>query len=260
MTVELGERTGASALAPVAETALLRDGNSLVGHDEVLVLLLDERDPTGQLLDALARCGGRPAVVRAGGAAAGLPDPAGFRAAIMVGSDRFDDATATGDVGAQVDWLRRADEAGTPVMAVGHGARLLAVAFGGRVTPAEHPVRGWVMVDTSTPHLIPTGPWLTWQHDVISLPPHAQVLAHNRLGPQVFRLGRHLGVQFHPEATRSSAADWAKPNGESSEPDSLVDLVTRDPDAATSSARRLFATFLDSSDHMAARAERPVAI
>jgi len=259
MTVELGERTGASALAPAAETAWLHEGSSPVGHDEVLVLQLDERDPTGQLLDALARGGVRPAVVRARGAA-GLPDPAGFRAAIMVGSERLDYATAAGDAGAHIDWLRRADKAGTPVMAVGQGARLLAVAFGGRFTPADHPVRGWVMVDTSTPHLIPTGPWLTWQHDVISLPPHAQVLAHNRLGPQVFRLGRHLGVQFHPEATRSSAADWAKPNGESSEPDSLVDLVTRDPDAATSSARRLFATFLDSSDHMAARAERPVAI
>jgi GMP synthase-like glutamine amidotransferase len=101
------------------------------------------------------------------------------------------------------------------------------------------------MVDTLIPHLIPTGPWLTWQHDVISLPPHAQVLAHNRLGPQVFRVGRHLGVQFHPEATRSSAADWTRPSDGSPEPDRLLDLIARDPDAGTSSARRLFATFLD---------------
>lgn len=44
MTVERGERTGASALAPVADAAWLHDGSSLVGHDEVLVLELDERD------------------------------------------------------------------------------------------------------------------------------------------------------------------------------------------------------------------------
>jgi GMP synthase-like glutamine amidotransferase len=244
MTVERGERAAASALAPVADAAWLDDGSSLFGHDEVLVLELDERDPTGQLLDALARSGVRPVVVRAG-RASGLPNPAGVRGAIMVGSDRSDDATAAGDAGAQIDWLRRADEAGTPVMAVGHGARLLAVAFGGRVTPAEHPIRGWVMIDTSIPHLIPTGPWLTRQHDVIWLPPHAQVLAHNRLGPQVFRLGRHLGVQFHPEAAGSSAADWARPSDGSPGRGSLVDLIARDPDAAISSARRLFATFLD---------------
>jgi GMP synthase-like glutamine amidotransferase len=161
----------------------------------------------------------------------------------MVGSERFDNALAVGDVGAHIEWLHRADRAGTPVMAVGHGARLLAAAFG--VTPAEHPVRGWVMVDTAIPHLIPTGPWLTWQHDVISLPSDAQVLAHNRLGPQVFRLGRHLGVQFHPETTRSSAAEWARPSDTSSEAARLLDLIVRDPGAVTSSARRLFATFLD---------------
>jgi GMP synthase-like glutamine amidotransferase len=244
MTVELGERTEASDLASVAQAAWLHDRSALVGRDEVLVVQLDERDPTDRLLDALARGGVRPVVVRAR-RAAGLPDPAGVRGAIMLGSERFGHAMAAGDAGAHIDWLHRADQAGTPVMAVGDGARLLAAAFGGRVTPAEHPVRGWIMVDTAIPHLIPTGPWLTWQHDVISLPPHAQVLAHNRLGPQVFRLGPHLGVQFHPEATRSNAADWARPSDGSPEPERLLDLIVRDPEAATSSARRLFATFLD---------------
>lgn len=244
MTVELKQRTGAGALAAVAPDVWLDDESAFVDQEEVLVLELDAREATDRLLDALATGGVRPVVVRAR-RGAGLPDPAGTRGAIIVGSDRFDDATAAGHIGAQIEWLRRADQAGTRVMAVGHGARLLAAAFGGEVTPAQRPVRGWVMVDTAIPHLIPTGPWLTWQHDVISLPPHAQVLAHNRLGPQVFRLGRHLGVQFHPEATRSSAAEWARAGEGSPQPENLLDLIVRDPDAATSSARRLFATFLD---------------
>ncbi|MFZ1993991.1 MAG: hypothetical protein WAU75_07770 [Solirubrobacteraceae bacterium] len=244
MMVELERRTGSSAPALAVADASLQD-SVLAGQDEVLVLELDERDPTGQLLDALATGGARPVIVRARRAAS-LPDPRGVRGAIMIGSERFDHALSVGEVGAHIEWLHRADRAGTPVMAVGHGARLLASAFGGRVTPAEHPVRGWVIVDSAIPHLIPTGPWLTWQHDVISLPSHAQVLAHNRLGPQVFRLGRHLGVQFHPEATRSSAAQWTRPRDRSSEADRLLDLIVRDPDAATSSARRLFATFIDS--------------
>jgi len=45
------------------------------------------------------------------------------------------------------------------------------------------------MVDTAIPHLIPSGPWLSWQQDVIAIPPRTQLLAHNRLGPQVFRVG-----------------------------------------------------------------------
>ena len=72
--------------------------------------------------------------------------------------------------------------AGAAVLGLGHGARALALAFGGRLRPADRPIRGWVMVETSIPHLIAAGPWLTWQHDVIALPGDAQVLARNRLG------------------------------------------------------------------------------
>jgi GMP synthase-like glutamine amidotransferase len=211
---------------------------------DVLVIALDEHPGRGLSLDALLRTGVRPVVVHAR-CASDLPDPTPFRAAIIVGSDRFDDAGATGEVGAQVDWLHRADRSGVPVMAVGLGARLLTVAFGGRVMPAEIPIIGWTMVDTQVPHLIPTGPWLTWQRDLIWLPSHAEVLAHNRIGPQVFRIGRHIGVQFHPEATRRTAAAWTEPSDASVDHSTQLDLIHRDHEAASSSIRRLYATFLN---------------
>jgi GMP synthase-like glutamine amidotransferase len=90
---------------------------------------------------------------------------------------------------------------------------------------------------------VPTGPWLAWQHDVITLPPDAVTLAHNRLGPQAFRLRRHLGVQFHPEATPEDLAGWA---GALDAPDAqhLLDVVKRDPAAAADSTYRLLSSFI----------------
>ena len=97
------------------------------------------------------------------------------------------------------------------------------------------------MVDTIVPHLIPGGPWLTWQHDVITLPPAATLLAHNRLGPQAFRVGRHLGVQFHPEATPEALAGWgAAP----ADVQSLLAAVRRDHAAAANCTWRLLSSFI----------------
>jgi GMP synthase-like glutamine amidotransferase len=226
-------------MTALVESADLND-DAIVPRKRALVIALDEQHPSGALLDALLTGGVQPVVVQVT-RANDLPDPALVPAAIMVGSNRPNDAGFR-DAEAQIDWLHKADKCGTSVMAVGRGARLLAVAFGGRVMPAERPLTGWAMVDTSLPHLIPGGPWPSWQHDLIWLSSHAQVLAHNRLGPQVFRLGRHLGVQFHPDATPQTAPECiARTAG----PRGLCNGFARDPTAAAESARRLFATFLD---------------
>ena len=134
---------------------------------------------------------------------------------------------------------------------------MLGAALGGQVIPADRPIRGWVMVDTSLPHLVPTGPWLTWQHDVVRLPAHAQVLAHNRLGPQAFRLGRHLGVQFHPEATPQTVADWIRSDDEALDPRDVLGVISRDQRAAASCTARLFSTFINRIQRPAS-SERPV--
>jgi GMP synthase-like glutamine amidotransferase len=195
--------------------------------------------PAAAFVDVLLAHGLDSAVVTAHGET--LPDPGSAPMAILVGADSISQARSDGRLEIELEWIRRADKAGTTVLGVGHGARALALALGGAATPAERPLRGWAMVDTIVPHIIPSGPWLTWQHDVITLPPAATLLAHNRLGPQAFRVGRHLGVQFHPEATPEVMASWgAAP----ADVQSLLAAVRRDDAAAANCTWRLLSSFI----------------
>jgi GMP synthase (glutamine-hydrolysing) len=209
----------------------------------VLVLAHGEQAPSAHLLDGLIDVGLTPEVrqVRCAG---DLPRPASVDAGILVGSQSAAEAEASAHYEAECDWVRRVDEAGGRLLGVGYGARLLAVALGGRLSLAEHPLRGWAMVDTALPHLIPPGPWMSWQRDVIAIPPRAQLLAHNRLGPQVFQAGRHLGVQFHLDATPHTASEWADRAEGPFNAYALLNTATRDLMAARSCTRRLLATFL----------------
>jgi GMP synthase-like glutamine amidotransferase len=210
-----------------------------VGRRVALVAQPRHGRPAGAFVDVLLAHGLDSAVVTAHDET--LPDPSSTPLAILVGSDSLSQARADGRLDSELEWIRRADEAGTTVLGVGHGARVLALALGGAAAPAERPLRGWAMVDTSVPHVVPSGPWLTWQHDVIALPPGATLLAHNRLGPQAFRVGRHFGVQFHPEATPELMAGWgAAP----ADVQSLLAAVRRDHAAAANCTWRLLSSFI----------------
>jgi GMP synthase-like glutamine amidotransferase len=92
-----------------------------------------------------------------------LPDPGSSPLAILVGPDALSDVRADGRLQREREWVRRADAAGTTVLGIGHGARVLALAFDATVQPATRPLRGWSMVNTIVPHIIPSGPWLAWQ-------------------------------------------------------------------------------------------------
>jgi GMP synthase (glutamine-hydrolysing) len=210
------------------------------------VLVLQHRDevPVQQLLSVLSDRGLEPVITRVGDKGP-LPDPETLRIAMLLGADRFGDAADRVWLDAELDWLRRADAAGTPIFGIGHGARALASAFGGGVEPISRGHRGWALVETSVPHFIPGGPWLAWQHDVIRLPTNAQLLAHNLLGPQAFTIGRHLGVQFHPEASPGQVGSWLTRGGEGLDFHDTLTTTTRDPAAAQSCARRLFSAFIN---------------
>jgi GMP synthase-like glutamine amidotransferase len=215
-----------------------------VARQPALVVQPRRGRPASALVDALLAHGLDPAVVPADDES--LPDPGATPLAILVGAGRLNEARTGGRLERELEWIRRADEAGTAVLGLGHGARALALAFGGAAAPAERPLRGWAMVDTIVPHVIATGPWLAWQHDVITLPADAVQLAHNRLGSQAFRLGRHLGVQFHPEATPEDVASWAGADNAAAEVESLLSVVTRDPAAAADCTHRLLSSFISS--------------
>ena len=211
-----------------------RHGWRLANRRRVLVLQAPGQRFSDPLLTTLLEHQLIPVVAPADRPAE-LPDPAGTRLAVLTGSERYGDVVGRDYVDRQVDWVRRADAEGTTVLGLGHGARVLAVAFGGSVATLAQPLTGWAMVATSVPHWIAAGPWLSCQHDMITLPSNAELLAHNRLGPQAFRLGRHLGVQFHPEATAETLAGWGG---------AIPARTARDPRAAEWCSRRLFSGFV----------------
>jgi GMP synthase (glutamine-hydrolysing) len=210
------------------------------------VVVLDDRDqaPRGPLLDVLAARGFEPVVVRVDRGEP-LPDPGSVRLAVVIGSDRSSEH-ADEWVDMELDWLRRVDSTRTAVLALGSGAQILATALGGAVQRLRQPRRGWVCVTTTEPRLISPGPWLAWQDEVIRLPRRAELLAHDRVGPQAFRVNGHLGVQFHPEVTPEIVSEWIAASPETLDVQGIMEATWRDFRISSEAARRMFSAFFDS--------------
>lgn len=119
------------------------------------------------------------------------------------------DAEREPEVAAELALLRRAVKLDVPVLGLCYGAQMLAVALGGSTEPAPMPEVGWHEVQSEEPDAIPPGPWLQWHFQRFTTPPGARQLAASPVGPQAFRHGRHLGVQFHPESTVETVRGWA---------------------------------------------------
>lgn len=109
---------------------------------------------------------------------------------------------------AELDAIRAADRRGVAVLGICFGAQALCVAMGGRVEPAPTLELGWVDLEGAPSDGIPAGPWFQFHSDQCLPPVTASVLARNDVGVQAFRLGRHLGVQFHPELDAGQLSRW----------------------------------------------------
>lgn len=160
-----------------------------------------------------------------------FPDPAEFELVVPLGAvwSVYDQATIGSWIGRELGFLRGAHEAGVPILGVCFGGQALAAAFGGEVSRAARPQIGWHDVDTDVPEVLAPGPWMQWHYDQFTPPPGAVELARDEVCSQAFRLGRHLGVQFHPEATGDHVANWIQLGG----PAALEELAAQgyDPDA-----------------------------
>lgn len=100
----------------------------------------------------------------------------------------------------ELELIRTAHAAGTPVLGVCFGGQLIAEALGGTVEEAPLTELGWEEIrDGDQPNPVGPGPWMEWHHDRFTPPPGAEVLARNDAGVQLIRLGRTVGTQFHPE-------------------------------------------------------------
>ena len=125
----------------------------------------------------------------------------------------YDDSPDRAWIADELAWLRRADEAGVPVLGICFGGQALAAAFGGRVEAAPRKEMGWSMIDSVDHDLIPPGPWLEFHNDRFFPPSQARILARNDVGVQAFALRQHLGVQFHPEPDGALLAKWLDMGG-----------------------------------------------
>jgi len=198
------------------------------------------------MLDVLAEQGFHPRIIRLDQDDR-LPDPSQFSLAVTLGRGPLADGGETGRSTAELDWLRKADRAGTAVLGVGSGAQALAVALGGAVERATKPRHAWVWMSSSAPGWIAAGPWLAWRDDVIRLPTQAKVLARDPVGPQVFGAGRHLGIQFHPQVTPPILGKWVtRATGPTLDAQWILEVTSREFAAASAAARRLLSTYLHS--------------
>jgi GMP synthase-like glutamine amidotransferase len=144
-----------------------------------------------------------------------FPDPAAYDAIVFFGAvwSVYDEATIGTWIGDEIAFARSAMASGVPLLGICFGGQMLAAAVGGAVSLAPAPEIGWLPVDTSVPGLIDAGPWFQWHFDRFTVPTGVPVLARTALADQAFRVGRTLGLQFHPELTASVLECWLDNGG-----------------------------------------------
>lgn len=147
--------------------------------------------------------------------------------------------------------IREADESGVAVFGICFGAQALCIALGGRVVPAPTMELGWIDLDGVPEEGVPEGPWFQFHADQCLPPASASVLARNDVCVQAFRMGRHLGVQFHPELDASQLSRWFAAGADEvaassgCDPAALLATTTALEGSAAARVDRLVEGFLD---------------
>lgn len=112
------------------------------------------------------------------------------------------------------DFLLSQVARGVPIFGICFGAQILSSSLLGKVARCSSPEFGWVEIDSTIAEHDFSGPWMQWHQDCFSLPPGGELLATSMAGPQIFRHGRNIGTQFHPEITKSILEKWVKNGGQ----------------------------------------------
>jgi GMP synthase-like glutamine amidotransferase len=180
----------ASPLGPVAERFAER------GYDSVLHLVV----PPERFHDP--------------GVETEFPDFTGFDAVVLMGAPWSVSADAVASwVIPEREQIRRADEAGVPILGICFGGQLLAAVFGGAVGFSPQPEIGWTEVTSDDEAVVPSGRWFQWHYDRWQVPTGAREIARNAASSQAFVLRRNLAVQFHPELSSTMLAGWLDNGG-----------------------------------------------
>ena len=141
-----------------------------------------------------------------------FPDPEQFDIVVALGSfANAYDPKAAHWVDPEVAYLERLIAIDKPYFGICFGGQLLARALGGHVEKAPHHSEevGLIAFETSDAQ-IPQGPWFTWHEDRYVLPEDVEVLGRNEHAIQLYRKGRAVGTQFHPEASVPLVSGWIR--------------------------------------------------
>lgn len=142
-----------------------------------------------------------------------FPEPSDYDAVIAFGSfANAYDPGARAWVEPELGLIGRMLADDVPYLGVCFGGQLLAESLGGHVekAPAEEQEIGLVTFDDDDALPVPAGPWFTWHEDRVVVPDEVEVLAHNGKAVQLFRKGRAVGTQFHPEADTTVVGAWVR--------------------------------------------------
>lgn len=175
----------------------------MTADDTVLVLQHQPDAGPGNVVAHLDRLGVPHRVVDATGA---LPAPQRHRALVVLGSRESSYDPDVPWIVPEREFMTATMATGTPVLGICFGAQQLCTVLGGSVHRMPRPEIGWTDVEGEAPL---GGTWFSWHQDVMDLPAGVTTLASTPLSPHAFRAGPHLGVQFHPEMTRETLADWS---------------------------------------------------
>ena len=150
----------------------------------------------------------------------------------------------------ELDLIRAAHADDMAIFGVCFGGQLIAEALGGSVEVAPITRIGYFEIEGDDNPAGP-GPWLAWNHDRFEVPAEAQVLARTEHAAQLFRIGRSVGTQFHPEVTEAHVKTWIEltPSEYFAEhrinPDSLLVAVAENEPNNREQCRVLVNWFLD---------------
>ncbi len=140
--------------------------------------------------------------------------------------------------------IEEADRRGITVFGICFGAQALCRHFGGVVEPGEEPEIGWQVVEPTPDSPVGAGPWFEYHFDVCRLPAVATLWATSSRCVQAFAIGRHVGVQFHPEIDAAQLRDWFEAGGDDARslgynPTALVGQTADEEPRARDRAREL---------------------
>jgi GMP synthase-like glutamine amidotransferase len=176
------------------------------------------------------------------------PDITAADAIVSLGSDLSVARSPDPWIQAELEFLRAAHAAQTPLLGICFGGQAVSKALGGEVSWAPALEVAWRRLEvTGEPPMVP-GPWFFWHEDQFTLPPGAHVLAGEEGRLDAFVCGRTVGLQFHPEASATVIHGWLASSGDRL-PEGESDRLEAESQAQERLRERAFELF----DQIAAR-------